>query len=252
MRRIFFLLPLLIFACDDPTGPGWPSVEVPWTEGQSVVCFGTSLTYGYLGWFEPVHGLRLDRPPVIPATPVKAPGATDADTVSYPYHIGLKLRLPVYNEGIVGATTEDALQAVDSVLRHDPALVLLEFGANDFLRSYDVASVEQRLDRLIDTLQAAGTVVVLVSFINEQMITGLPPDHYMTPLIPVARAYLAMLRGLAAGRGILFVEWAMKGIYWNSALLSDPIHPNRTGYRMMADNVYEALEPTFGRNGMLK
>ncbi len=255
-RRCILLLPLLLLACDHATEPEFslalPAIDVPWTADQPIVCFGTSLTYGYIGWEEPI-GRPLSVKPEIPEYPSETPDVRDVDTISYPYHLGLKLRIPVRNAGIVGATTQNALNVVgDSVFAKHPALVLLEFGANDFLRLQPVSEAESRLRRLVDTLLLSGTKVVLVSFMNEEMMTSLPADHYMAPLRPIAEAYLAMLRRVAADRGLLFVEWAMKGIYWNESLLSDAVHPNGVGYRIMAENIYASLAATFERNGMKK
>jgi acyl-CoA hydrolase len=254
-RRALFLLPFFLFACDHATEPevslALPAIDVPWTDGQSVVCYGTSLTYGYLNWNPPVRLKSMAD--LVPQKPAFAAGTSRVDTVSYPYHLGARLRIPVLNQGIVGATAQEALAAVaDSVLTRNPALVLLEFGANDFLRFSPAATVEPVLLRLVDTLLAHGTKVVFISFLNEEMFTTLPPDHPMAPGRPLAAEYLPMLRRVASTRGILFVEWAMRGIYWNDDLLSDLVHPNEAGYRLMADNIYASLAATFERNGMKK
>ncbi len=240
-------------SCDFSTEPSdffvLPAIDVPWTAGQSVVCFGTSLTAGFM-WEEAVGPVRWKTEPRFPETPTKIARVADNDSTSYPALLQQRLKIKVYNEGYVGATTSYALTRTDTVLARNPALVLLEFGANDFLQNVPDSLAGVRIGQLIDTLHAAGTKVVLVSFIHDEMAQNLPPDHYFAPRIPLGRAYLAMLKRVAQAKGILFVEYAMKGIYWNEDLMSDGIHPNRPGYRLMMENIYQALEKTFRTNGM--
>lgn len=254
-RTLLIILPFLTLAsCDFSTEPSdffvLPAIDVPWTAGQSVVCFGTSLTAGFM-WDAPTP-VQWKTEPKFPEVPTKAAHSADYDSTSYPALLQQRLKIKVYNEGYVGATTSYALTRVDSVLAKNPALVLLEFGANDFLQNLSDSLAEVRLGRLIDTLQSSGTKVVLISFIHDEMAHNLPPDHYFAPRIPLGRAYLAMLKRVAQTKGILFVEYAMKGIYWNENLMSDGLHPNRPGYKLMMENIYQALEKTFQKNGMVK
>ncbi len=255
MKRILpCILFLALLSCDFSTEPSdffaLPAIDVPWTAGQSVVCFGTSLTAGFM-WEEPIaFGWRAE--PRFPEVPTKLAHTADDDSTSYPALLQHRLKIKVYNEGYVGATTSYALTRVDTVLSRNPALVLLEFGANDFLRNVSDSLTAIRLGQLIDTLRSAGTKVVLVSFIHEEMAQNLPPDHYFAPRIPLGRAYLAMLKRVAQAKNILFVEYAMKGIYWNDDLMSDGLHPNRPGYKLMMENIYQALERTFRGNEMTK
>jgi lysophospholipase L1-like esterase len=248
------LLALLIASCDFSTEPSdffvLPAIDVPWTSGQSVVCFGTSLTAGFM--WDVATRVQWMVVPRIPEAPTKVTHATDNDSTSYPALLQQRLQIKVYNEGYVGATTLYAMSRVDTVFARNPALVLLEFGANDLLQNLPDSLTEVRLGRLIDTLQSSGTKVVLVSFIHAEMIDNLPPDHYFESRKQMGHAYLTMLRNVAQARGILFVEYAMKGIYWNESLMSDGIHPNRPGYKLMMENIYQAMQKTFERNGMIK
>jgi acyl-CoA thioesterase I len=248
------LLVLTVFgACSDPGSPqqpyleALPAIDVPWRSGQSVVCFGTSLTYGFI-WSLPAATNGLD----VAHGLYPSEGDAAPPSYAYPALLGATLRIPVYNQGYLGATTARALQLVrDSVLSRAPALVLLEFGANDFLQHVPDSVAEPQLLRLVDTLQAAGSKVILISFLNPEMIATIPVGHYLASRKGEASAYLAMLRRVGAARGILFVEYAMRGIYWNASMMSDPLHPNRDGYRKMQENISNALVLTFRKNGML-
>lgn len=252
------LLPVIVVffaSCEEPTSPEYsealPAIDVPWTAQQSVVCFGTSLTYGFMGQ-------QFDRPAdpqfsrhdyQMPSSPV----ATPPPAYAYPALLDSTLRIKVYNQGQVGATTQRALQIVaDSVFRLNPALVLLEFGANDFLQHIRDSLVEQRLGKLMDTLRSYGSKVIFISFLNPEMIALLPSNHFLYSRRHEAPIVLEMLRRVASSHAVLFVEYAMRGIYWNPGLMSDEVHPNQAGYRRMQQNISRALVNTFQKNGMLK
>jgi lysophospholipase L1-like esterase len=172
---------------------------------------------------------------------------------AYPALLDSTLKIRVHNQGQVGATTQRAMDIVaDSVFSRNPALVLLEFGANDFLQHVRDSLVEQRLGRLIDTLQWFGSKVIFISFLNPEMIASLPSDHFLASRKQEASVFLEMLRRVATNHAILFVEYAMRGIYWNTNMMSDELHPNQAGYRRMQENISRALVNTFQQNGMLK
>ncbi|MBF8247761.1 MAG: lipolytic protein G-D-S-L family [Bacteroidetes bacterium] len=260
LKRARFLLPIAIFlfaSCAQPTEP-WedpealPAIDVPWTNQQSIVCFGTSLTNGFM-WAQAIQptGRDFHEPPQIPAFSNNQDNRL-AGPHAYPELLAATLKMRVHNQGHVGATTQDALNIVgDSVFYRNPALVLLEFGANDFLQQISDSAVEKRLGRLIDTLHIFGSKVIFISFLNTGMIESLPSDHFLANRRQAARSTLEMLKRVTGTRNLLFVENAMKDIYWNKDRLSDALHPNKEGYRIMQENISRALAKTFSKNGML-
>lgn len=70
-------------------------------------------------------------------------------------------RYRVVNLGVSGDTTTDGLVRLPSVLALHPALIVLEFGANDGLRGLPVASARKNLADMIQSLQKAGSQVLL-------------------------------------------------------------------------------------------
>ena len=66
-------------------------------------------------------------------------------------------RYRVVNFGVSGDTTQDGLARLPMVLAEKPAVVVLEFGANDGLRGQPVANTEANLRQMIEALQKAGT-----------------------------------------------------------------------------------------------
>jgi lysophospholipase L1-like esterase len=43
--------------------------------------------------------------------------------------------------------------------------------------------------------------------------------------------------------GAFYIPQVMKGILTDSSLKSDPIHPNKAGYRLIAERVAEKIKP---------
>ena len=112
-----------------------------------IVCFGDSLTAGYgtdLGQSYPDY-LQ-----------------TDLNAEGYNYR--------VVNEGISGNTTKDGVERLDRVIALKPAVVVVEFGGNDGLRGLRIEDSRTNLDKIVGTLKASGTKVVLAGI-------TLPPDY---------------------------------------------------------------------------
>lgn len=263
LRYLFVLtLTWLISSCQFPveiisnkeTVDVLPAIDVPWDSTQSIVCFGTSLTYGF----------EWDR--LEPDTFFDKPGALDslrnrqasfffyhqADS-AYPFCLDKRLKIKVYNQGHPGALVSEALEiVVDSVLSQKPALVLLEFSANDFLQGRDAETTEQQMSALTDTILTFGSKVILLSFVDEETLDYPPRNQPLLDDLDLARDYFNMLQRLARQYNLLLLKDCFYGIFGVEELMSDDIHPNYAGYKIMAQNILQALYDTFLKNYMLK
>lgn len=139
----------------------------------------------------------------------------------------------VVNAGVSGETTAGGLRRVEWVLKSRPDIVILELGANDGLRGQPIEESLKNLRAIITRLQDQEVTVVLAGMkmpLNygeaytrqfEGMYQQLA-DDFQIPLIPF------FLEGVAAQRGL------------NQG---DGIHPNAEGYTLVAENVWQVLEP---------
>lgn len=249
------LLCVMFYSCDDNSSDpkdvvdesALPAIDIAWNENSSIVCFGTSLTFGY-----------------VPSGPIAGFGkqasfdisgynsSMDYPDSSYPNLLGQKLKIKVYNQGYVGYRTDQGLALVhDSVLSKNPALVLLEFGANDFFQHVPAAQMEANLDSLIKILQNGGAKVALLSFVNPEMTAFIGSVEGYT--VEEALAYYNALESAAKNNGIPFMNYLLKGIWTRYDLMTpNDVHPNAKGYAQMAGNVFAAFKPTFEKNGMIK
>jgi acyl-CoA thioesterase-1 len=175
-----------------------------------VVCFGDSLTAGYgtdLGQSYPDYLQK------------------DLDAEGYNYR--------VVNEGISGNTTKDGVNRLDSILALKPAVVVVEFGGNDGLRGLRIEDSRTNLDKIVATLKASGTKVVLAGI-------TLPPD-YGPDYIKQFNATYAML---AAKYHVPLLPFLLNGVFGVDGMMQvDRTHATSDGNRVVARNVLPLVTP---------
>jgi acyl-CoA thioesterase-1 len=175
-----------------------------------VVCFGDSLTAGYgtdLGQSYPDY-LQ-----------------TDLNAEGYGYR--------VVNEGISGNTTKDGVDRLDRVLALKPAVVVVEFGGNDGLRGLRIEDSRTNLDKIVGTLKASGTKVVLAGI-------TLPPD-YGPDYIKQFNDTYAML---AAKYHVPLLPFLLKGVFGVDGMMqADRTHATSAGNQIVAQNVLPLVTP---------
>lgn len=167
--------------------------------GQTVVAFGDSLTAGY--------GAGKDK--------------------AYPAVLGRMINRPVVNLGLSGDTAANAPARLPQVLQANPYMVLIEFGGNDFMRSVPFDQTEQAMRQIVDEVQSAGAVAVLVD----------------TGGYPGMSRYTKLYKQIAKEKQALFVPGILDGIFGKSKYKADPIHPNAAGYEIVAQKVHKAIKP---------
>ncbi len=145
---------------------------------------------------------------------------------SYPDRLAEKLGRPVINLGLSGETAVHAPSRLPEVLAQTPHMVLIEFGANDHIQGLSQPAAVSAVSQIVDAVQQAGAVAVIVD-------TGGPGMGQ----------YSKDYKKLAKEKGAIFVPGILKGIFNNAKYKSDLIHPNAAGYQIVADRVYEVINP---------
>lgn len=126
-----------------------------------------------------------------------------------------------------GDTTNDGLQKLPEALaEHQPDLVLLCLGGNDFLRKFPKDVTRHNLERMIGMIRDAGSEILLIG-VPQPALFGLKGHELYED---IARAHDLPLdnRSLAEVLG-------------SRSTKADPIHPNATGYRELAEALAELL-----------
>lgn len=164
-----------------------------------VLAFGDSLTYGT--------------------------GAAEAD--SYPAQLERLIQRKVVRAGVPGEVSAQALARLPSALEeHQPKLLVLCVGGNDFLRNLGQAEVAANVRRMIAMAKQEGSDVLLLGTPEKGLFVS-PPKFYSQ---------------IAKELGIPYDGKVIGEILRNSELKSDHIHPNARGYRLMAERVAELLK----------
>jgi len=178
------------------------------SRGKYVVCFGDSITQGF--------------------------GAGPRS--AYPAYLSKLMSVPVINSGIEGDTSEGALKRIKpDVLDREPLIVVIEFGANDFLTNMPLEETRRNIESIIQQCQEQGAIVALADVSNMNLMPEYGP----------------MFRSLSRTHKTIYIPNLLNGIYDNVNMKSDIFHPNASGYQIIAQRVYRTILPYLNQNAML-
>jgi lysophospholipase L1-like esterase len=141
-----------------------------------------------------------------------------------------KIGEDIVNAGVSGDTTAAGLKRIDEVLAQNPRVVMVLLGGNDFLRRLSKEETFAHLEQIIQSIQNTGAAVVLLGVRG-----GVVRDEYKDEFEYLAKEY-----------NTAYVENVLDGLIGKTELMSDPIHPNDAGYRIIAERVYPALQQVAG------
>jgi acyl-CoA thioesterase-1 len=148
-----------------------------------------------------------------------------------------KYRYRVVNLGVSGDTTTDGIVRLPSVLALHPALVILEFGANDGLRGLPVASARKNLVDIIQSLRKSGAQVVLAGM-------TLPRNYGPEYIHSFEQMYVDLAKQFMLPR----IPFLLDGVGGNPDLTQpDGLHPTAEGAQIVAQTVMRYLQPLLRR-----
>jgi acyl-CoA thioesterase-1 len=146
------------------------------------------------------------------------------------------LHFEVVNAGVSGESSSDALHRMDWVLGTGaPAMIVVETGANDGLRGQPTDSMRANLDAILARLDTLVPRPVIV-------VAG------MEALPNLGRAYREEFRSVfpaaAKAHHDVYLPFLLDHVAGVDTLnQGDGIHPNRSGSRIVAQNVWQVLGP---------
>ena len=161
-----------------------------------------------------------------------------AEAYAYPSLLNERLRkggypYEVVNAGVSGDTSAGGLARLTWVLQHPTDILIVALGGNDGLRGLSPEAMERNLDQIIQHAQARGIRVLLVGL---RMPTNYGAEY--------RRAFEQVYRDLAARHDVALVPNMLAGVGMVPRLNQpDGIHPNAEGTRIVADTLWNALEP---------
>jgi acyl-CoA thioesterase I len=193
-------------------GAGGADTLHPTPYTQSVVFLGTSLT----------AGLGLDPGQAYPAVIQRR-----FDSLHLPWR--------AVNAGVSGETSAGALTRLDWVLASQPAVLVVETGANDGLRGMDVDSTRANIEAIVRRARAAvpGIRIVLAGM---AVPTNLGPRY--------EAEFRRIFPEVAARERVALIPFLLQGVGGVDSLnQADGIHPTAAGQRIVAENVWRVLGP---------
>lgn len=148
-----------------------------------------------------------------------------------------------YNYGVSGETSAGGRQRLAAVLaRHSIDVFVLALGANDGIRGIAVRETTHNLQFIIDGVQRQYPAAQLV-------LAGLEFPFDLGPLgghrlAHYATEFKSLFRTLADKNSLPFIPFLLQGVLGHRELnLPDGVHPNAAGQKVVAENVWQILEP---------
>jgi len=213
MRSLILLLVLGLAATTTPARSSSRTIPKRANAAPTtVLVLGDSLAAG--------HGLR--RSEAFPALLTEKANASGLD-------------LNVINAGATGGTTAGGLRRLPPLLhRQHVDVLVIELGINDAFGDVPVPQIRANLQKIIDLTRARYPQVKIV--IAGMQLPRYSADDYVTQ-------FGAMYVELATSNHAALVPFLLEGVIGNPALnLPDLIHPNASGQKILAANIWPVLE----------
>ena len=138
------------------------------------------------------------------------------------------------NASISGDTTAGGRSRLPALLKkHQPAIMILELGANDALRGLPVASTEDNLRAMIN---AAKGIRARVLVLGMQIPPNYGPDY--------TRQFSAVYNKLSTEQKVPLVPFFLERLVERPELFqSDRLHPTADAQPLLLDTVWPRLQP---------
>jgi len=160
-------------------------------------------------------------------------GESFPDMLSDRYAAEGRKNLKIINGGISGSTSASALTRLQWYIRAQPDLLVLSLGANDGLRGLSVDALKTNLIKTIEFAQSMDVKVVLTGML-------IPPNYGPD----YTSAFAQVFPDLAAQYQLTFLPFLLAGVAGITELnQGDGIHPNLEGTKIVADTLYNFLQP---------
>jgi len=161
-------------------------------------------------------------------------GVGASSDTAYPAVLQQLTGWKVVNGGVSGDTSAQALARLPDLLRqHQPALVIVSIGGNDFLRRQTASDTRTRVRQICAQARASGAQVLLVAVPELSLLAaaGRLSDH-------------ALYEEVADELRIPLHRKGWSAVLADARLRSDQIHANATGYAQFAQGLVDTLRDT--------
>ena len=144
----------------------------------------------------------------------------------------------VVNASVSGETTGGGLQRLPRALElHQPAVVVVELGANDGLRGLSVPLTRDNLTKIVAESKKSGAQVLLIGM-------RLPPNYGPR----YTNDFMTMYREIATGSKVPLVPFLLQSVALKPELMqTDGLHPTAPAQPALLDTVWPQLKSMLKR-----
>ena len=219
-RLSLYFFAMAIIACtsgeknspEQTKSPDSTTASTPTNETKNILIFGNSLTAGY--------GLE-------PSEAYPSVLQNRLDSLHLPYK--------VVNAGLSGETTSGGNSRLDWVLKNKVDIFILELGGNDGLRGIPVTETRKNLQSMIDKVKAKYPEAKII-------LAGMQVPPSMGK--KYSDEFKVIYPELAKSNNVGLIPFLLEKVGGEVNLnQKDGIHPNAEGAKIVAQNVWEVLEP---------
>lgn len=145
-----------------------------------------------------------------------------------------KIVAPIVNASISGETTSGGKARLPTLLtKHQPAIVIIELGANDALRGLSLTATQENLRSMIQSAKGAKAKVLLVGM-------QIPPNYGGD----YTKQFAALFPKLAKENKTALVPFMLQGVAEKPELFqADRIHPSAAAHPRILNNIWPKLKP---------
>lgn len=133
----------------------------------------------------------------------------------------------VINAGVSGEESGPGLNRLPGALEtYKPELLILCHGGNDLIRKKDINKMESNIRNMIQLAKDRNIPVVML---------GVPkPGLFLSSF--------EVYQKIADSTEVIFIEDLVPDVLGDNGLKSDAVHPNKEGYRIMAETINTVLK----------
>ncbi|HET8902632.1 MAG TPA: arylesterase [Saccharospirillum sp.] len=144
----------------------------------------------------------------------------------------------VINASISGETSRGGLERLPALLdQYEPDVVILELGANDGLRGFQIPQITRNLSEMIRMAQQSGATVILLGI-------RLPPNFGSRYTEPFFEQYAS----LADEHEVLYLPFMLEGVaQYRELMQEDGLHPTDEAQPIILDNVWPLVQEALGQ-----
>jgi acyl-CoA thioesterase I len=144
----------------------------------------------------------------------------------------------VVNASVSGETSGGGLQRLPRALElHQPAVVVVELGANDGLRGLSVPLIRDNVTKIVAESKKAGAQVLLVGMM-------LPPNYGAR----YTKDFIKMYGDIASTSKVALVPFLLQSVALKPDLMqADGLHPTAPAQPALLDTVWPQLKPMLKR-----